>query len=99
MEAIVIVRIVLVALLVIVGIGGFWNMQRMKKKKKALENFSYNQQTTAGADNQPLSPAEEYAKNYILQYKASYPRESLKQALMGVGYSDVDVENWLNKYF
>lgn len=95
----------LVAALVIVGVIGFWNMQRMKRKKRQemLLGSSYSQSMSMENDyNTPTSISselEEKAKNYILQYQSSYPKESVKQGLINLNISDNDAKSLIEKYY
>jgi hypothetical protein len=72
------------------------------KKKKDIHfdsMNSYSGETTTTASFSPnMSSDEEKAKNYIIQYKDAYPRESLKVSLVNSGSAENDVESWLDKY-
>jgi hypothetical protein len=89
-------QIVLIVSLVVVTAGGMWNMQRMKKKK--AEEEAMMMQNYNNSNNENLSPEEQNAKNYIEQYKNTYPRDSIKQGLINAGNDPQKVEEWLNKY-
>ena len=91
-------------LILILGIGttilivGFISV----RKKKQTQFDSMSDYSTSGSKAASFSPnmsdAEEKAKNYINQYKDSYPRESLKVTLVNSGNSEGDVNSWLDKY-
>lgn len=73
----------------------------MKKKKEQLSDnlMDYGKRDSEKHNYSPtLSGKEEVGKNYIMQYKATYPREALKAALIKAGNPEMDVEEWLNKY-
>jgi len=94
----------LIKLLGILGGGiltfiiGFYIMK--KKKDNALDNMvNYQKGSSQGANYSPhLSEREEKGKNYITQYKDTYPRDALKAALVKAGNYESDVDDWLNKY-
>ncbi|NQZ84228.1 MAG: hypothetical protein HRU03_00785 [Nanoarchaeales archaeon] len=94
----------LIKLLLIIGIGvvvlvvGF--LQVKKKKESQLDSMqSYSGALSKNASYSPnISTEEEKAKNYISQYKETYPRESLKVSLVNSGNSEGDVNSWLDKY-
>lgn len=65
----------------------------LKKKKEANSNIQNKNNIES------LSQEELNAKNYIEQYKGSYPLESIKQGLLQSGYPEDKVNEWLNKYF
>lgn len=72
---------------------------KMKKETQFESMSSYSGEVNKTANFSPtLSDAEEKAKNYINQYKDSYPRESLKVSLVNSGNSEPDVDSWLDKY-
>ncbi len=93
-----ILQIILIVLLLIIVPLGLWNQRRMKKKQLELENFNYNnsQQNTI---NTEISIQEQNAKKYIEQYKNQYSKESLKSVLINNGSNELDVNNWIAKYF
>lgn len=89
-------QIFLIILLVIVFPVGLWNQKRMiKKRSQDLENFNYHSQR----DINSLSNDEQNARGYILQNKGQYPKESLMKALINNGFSEKNVNDWLNKYY
>ena len=62
---------------------------------RSLENNN-NEKSSSN----PLSPdIEEQAKNYIEQYQASYPKESLEQGLLGLGITTEQAREVVNKYY
>lgn len=61
-------------------------------------DFSPNIPSPAG-ENDNLTVNEINAKEYIIKYKEQYTKENIKQALMNIGMLEVEVENYLNKYF
>lgn len=95
----------LVKLLIILG-GGFLVIivgtilqKKHQKKKKEEEEAMYSQMGSFSSQtSESLSDTEEVAKKYILDYKSSYPRESLKQGLLQMNLSEDIVEEYLNKY-
>ena len=89
--------IILVPSIIILIVG----FLRVKKKKD--DHFdsmsSYSGSGGKAASFSPtMSADEEKAKNYISQYKETYPRESLKVSLVNSGNTEADVESWLDKY-
>lgn len=96
----------IIAILLILPLG-IYNNIRMKKKKQEMENYYNNNSTSenegeyglSSVSESGISAQEEAGRAYILQYKGSYSRESIKSALVGTGYLESDVEDWLNKYF
>ncbi len=91
------IQISLMAALLIILPLGFLNMLRMKKKKKQFENFDYS--NSSGTQNTSEDFSNEIIKNYILQYKAQYPRDTIKSALINSGNDPQMVEKYLNKFF
>ena len=98
MEGIVIFRIVLIVLLVLVSVFGFLNQRKRNKMRKGFEtDYSDYGTYVSPTSDEDLSEEEKVAKEYI-NNNSSYPRESLKSALIQTGYSEEDVEKWLDKY-
>jgi len=85
----------LIELISILG-GGFLVMsigltiQIRKKRKKEKDPVNYS-------DSLPTTE-EEQAKKYILTYKSSYPRESIRVGLKNMNIQEDKIETYLNKY-
>lgn len=74
-------------------------IQRKILKKKELEEIKMYSNYNNLEDNKNISEKENEARNYILKYKDSYSKDSIKNALINNGNSLEDVERWLDKYF
>lgn len=91
-------------LVLILGIGlivlvlVFMNAQKKSKAKHAIDNSGGGIVTSSSNLTPHLTAHEETARNYINQYKGTYPKESLKAALLKSGNAEADVDVWLNKY-
>lgn len=85
---------------VILIVGFFVQRSYLKKKKKQQEEAygQYNNSSTSDINSSNDDYSNETIKNYILQYKSSYPRDSLKAALINSGNSESEVEKYLNKF-
>ncbi len=70
-----------------------------KKKKDALNSISSNWSPEPSSGSMGEDFSNESIKSYILQYKSTYPRESIKSALISSGNSEAEVERYLNKFF
>lgn len=82
---------------VVLVVGFIYTRKKEKAKQAAMLGGGASLKDSSLSPT--LTPNEEMAKNYIAQYKETYPRESLKMALVKNGNSEADVEVWLNKYF
>jgi len=89
------VQMILIGVLVLIVPLGIWNQQRVKKRKKDLENFNYDNSDSNTSDFVENS----IIKNYILQYKGQYGRDAIKQSLISAGNNEDEVEKHLDKYF
>lgn len=99
-------QLVAIIALLIIGPAGFLNMQRIKRKKRQemLMGTSYSSSMSMSNGNEAntssLSPEiEEQAKNYVEQYQASYPKESLEQGVMNLGITSEQAKEVVNKYY
>lgn len=97
----------LIKLLGIIGggviIGGIGQIIIIKNKKRKLKEeesmmSNYGSSSSSLSSNE-ISPQEQVAKKYIEDYKTSYPKESIKTALINNGNSESDVNFWMDKYF
>ncbi len=86
-------QIILIALLVIIVPIGFLNQRKRVKMKKEMDYHEVLKSSQTG----------EYSNdkiiNYIEKYKAQYPRDSIKSALINAGNSSEEVEKYLNKFY
>jgi hypothetical protein len=96
-------QISLIVALLIVGPGGYWNMQRLKRKKReeeeAMLDLGQNSQ-----DDPPLTSSLDFQvnsqiKEYIEKYSSSYSREGIASALRNSGYSQEDIEKHLDAFY
>ncbi|MDA3856109.1 MAG: hypothetical protein PF569_07670 [Candidatus Woesearchaeota archaeon] len=89
-------QIFLIVSLVLIFPIGLWNQKRMAKaKQNSMQSYSYN--PNMGGDN--LNENEKKAQEYIIQYKSTYSKESVKTGLLNMGLSDSESESYLSKYF
>ena len=95
----------LIKLVLILGVGAIvlivgFTVQRRKRENYHDEKLNYHSNKTHTPSFSPkISKEEEIAKNYIENYKNSYPKESLKTSLLKAGNSENRVDEWLNKYY
>lgn len=90
------VQIILIVALVVIFPLGLWNQKRqVKKKESMLQSYTYS----PNMDSANLSDNEKKAKEYIIQYKATYQKDSIKAGLINMGLSDSESESYLSKYF
>lgn len=98
-------QIALIISLIVVAIGGFWNQKRIQKKKKNAifegTMYSASSNTYSNPDAQFIvsNEIDQKAKDYINQYKSSYPRESLEQGLLSFNITSQQAKELVNKYF
>lgn len=81
-----------------------WNIQHRKRKKQQEMLFGSSYSSSMSNENEvntsSLSPEiEEQAKNYILQYQASYPKESLEQGVMNLGITAEQAKEVVDRYY
>lgn len=89
-------QISLFVFIILIITVGLWNQKRMvKKKAQTMQNYTYN----PDMGNSNLSENEKKAQEYILQYKSTYSKESVKSGLLNMGLSDSESESYLAKYF
>lgn len=87
-------QIFLIISLIVVFPLGLWNQKRMIKKREfSMENYHSQR------DLNSLSQDEKNARQYILEYKTQYSKESLKKALINSGASEKQIDSWLIKYY
>jgi uncharacterized protein YacL len=94
----------LIVVLILTLIFGPLGMIKAKKKREEEErmmmnSYSSGDNSNVSDDSVQISENEKIAKEYILQYKSTYPKESIKQALIQNGNLEDDVNKWLEKYF
>lgn len=86
----------------IILIGGFLIQKSYLKKKKLQQEQAYGQYSSSNSSDSNSS-SEDYSnetiKSYILEYKGTYSKESIKMALVNSGNSPSDVDRYLNKFF
>jgi magnesium-transporting ATPase (P-type) len=70
---------------------------RINEEYNKIENNSQSINNNVSVNE--ISQNELMAKEYIENYKSQYSREQIKSALLNNGISEVEVENYLNKYF
>lgn len=100
-------QIILIVCLTIIGPAGFWNMMRLKKKKAEDEFMGadgYNlSQTPDDSQNNVISnispEIETQVKQYIEQYKSTYPKESIQQGILAYNISADEAKMLTDKYF
>ncbi len=81
---------------VVAGIGQMIiNKSRKAKKSSSSDDYDYSAVDSSSSGS---GGNEDKARDYIMQYKGQYPRESLKQGLLNMGISDSEAEGYLNKY-
>jgi len=83
---------------ILVSIIGFIIQKKSIAKKKA-EQEKMNSHYSSSNSSMGEDYSNETIKNYILQYKTTYSRDSIKTALVTSGNSSEDVEKYLNKFF
>lgn len=91
----------LIAILVgglLVGIIGQIIIIKKRKANNPIDYSQYQRPSNDASQADILSEQELMAKNYIEQYKTSYPRDSIKQGLLQTGLSDSQAESYLGKY-
>lgn len=72
----------------------------MKKKSSHVQSGnSINNSATAQSFGTGISRNEQLAKNYIEQYKNSYPKEAIKQGLINANIPENEIDTYLIKYF
>lgn len=87
------IQIALIAALVLIlPIGIYGNVRRAKKKKFSEDDFSEYRKAQGEFSNSNI-------KDYILNNKNSYPRDSIKNALINSGYAPDEVEKYLKEFF
>lgn len=70
------------------------------KKKKAAQEYDYSSFQSDSAFSESSGDfSNDSIKTYIEQYKSSYPRDSIKTALLNSGNSESEVERYLVKFF
>lgn len=69
-----------------------------EKKDRELKKQAGGDDNFGSQSDFSMSDDEKKAKEYIEQYKSSYPKESIKAGLINFGISDSDAENYINKY-
>ncbi len=88
-------QLFLIGALLFVTIFGFFNMLRVKKRKKEMENFDYSDYN----DDKNTDYSNDGIRDYIVEYKGQYDRESIKTALVNAGNNTDEVEKYLVKFF
>ena len=87
----------------VILVGGFIVQRSYLKKKKLAAEKAYSGDNNSSSSSSPDSLDTDYSnetiKNYILQYKGTYSKDSLKSALVNAGNSESEVERYLNKFF
>jgi len=89
----------------VILIGGFIVQRSYLKKKKLAEEKAYSGYNNSSSSVPTTSSSvdgdysNETIKNYISEYKSTYPRDSIKSALINAGNSESEVEKYLNKFF
>lgn len=73
--------------------------KRAKQKEEEDMNLAYGSNSQNNLSKLELTESETIAKKYIEDYKSTYPKESIKTALINNGNLETDVDNWINKYF
>lgn len=99
-------QIILISSLIIIIPIGIWNMKRMKAKKAEEELLgdemysSPNSSSTIETQNLGISPEiESQIKQYIEQYKSTYPKESIQQGILSYGITNEQAKSLVDKYF
>lgn len=87
--------ILIISLFLIIPVG-IWNQRRRKKQIEEMSNY-YSGSSLSNQGKGDFS--NEKIKNYVVQYKDSYSRESIKSALVGAGNSEEEVEKYLVEFF
>ena len=92
----------ILSLLLIIPIGGYIQHRHIKKKKEeedAMYSYPNSSQNDNSSDQEELSDKQKQIKQYILDYKSSYSKESIKQALIQAGNTEQEVSFLLEKYY
>ena len=91
-------QLILIALLFVIAPLGYYNQKRMLKKKEEEENIikSYNQKNSSTQEDDEES---KQIINYINNYKGSYPKDTIKSALLNNGNTAEKVESLVEKYY
>ena len=83
--------------ILVIVVGFIFQRKAINKKKKEDEEMM-RQGGWSGSEETQLTPEQETIKDYILNYKSSYSREQIKDALIQAGNDSNLVEEMLNKY-
>jgi len=68
------------------------------KKKKEKQNLLNGYSDESPSQSEDISQNEQTAKDYINQYKSQYSKDSIKSGLLGMGISDSEAKDYLDKY-
>lgn len=91
--------LMILSLLLIIPIGGYFQHKNKVKKEALEEDFYSSSASSSQITQEPLSESEQQIKSYIEDYKSSYSKDSIKEALIQAGYEESKVEEMILKYY